>query len=632
MANNYEPLARQILDSIGGESNIAGVTHCATRLRFNLKDSKVPNDDEVKKIQGVMGVVRGGGQFQVIIGNDVNHVYKSLHEIANIESSNEVTNGEKKSVVNTLIDTLTGIFTPILPAITAAGMIKAILSILVVFKFTTKDAQVYQILNFMADSAFYFLPIMLANSAAKKFKCNPYLAMMLGGILLHPNFVGMVAASKETGEAIKFLFLPIYNANYASSVIPIILIVWLQSYVEPLADRISPKAIKFFSKPLITILITGFAALVVVAPIGYVISSWVGVVMNTMNERVSWLAPTILGFLSPLLVMTGTHYGLLPIAINNRLTIGYDTLMYPGMLASNTAQGASALAVSLKTKNSELKQLASSAGITAVCGITEPALYGVNLRFRSALYGAMIGGGVGGFFMGITKVRNYSGGSPGLLTLPSFIGGDSMSSFTFACIGMAISVAVSFIVTYMLYKDSPELVADIEKKNSNVTDSNVNNNNSNETSAQKLIYSPLKGDVVDIKEVEDAAFSSGVLGKGVAIMPTEGVVYAPVNGTVTTLFKTNHAIGIVADNGVEILIHVGMDTVQLDGKHFAAKIAQGDQIKIGQPLVEFDIEAIKAEGYSVITPVVVTNTANYSEVVGVFGKTVNAQDELIKVL
>ncbi len=631
MAKNYEPLAKSILESVGGESNISGVTHCATRLRFTLKDSKVPKDDEVKKIPGVMGVVRGGGQFQVVIGNDVNHVYKSLTEMANIVGNADMGDGEKKSLVNTFIDTLTGIFTPILPAITAAGMIKAILSILVVFNLASKEGDVYQILNFMADAAFYFLPILLANSAAQKFKCNPYLAMMLGGILLHPNFINMVAASKESGEAIKFLFLPIYNANYASSVIPIILIVWLQSYVEPIADRISPKAIKFFSKPLLTILITGLAALVVIAPIGYIISSWVGVVMNTMNEKVSWLAPTVLGFLSPLLVMTGTHYGLLPIAINNRLTIGYDTLMYPGMLASNTAQGASALAVSFKTKNSELKQLASSAGITAICGITEPALYGVNLRYRTALYGAMIGGGVGGFLMGITKVRNYSGGSPGLLTLPSFIGGDSMSSFTFACIGMVVSIAVSFIITFILYKDSPELLADIDAKGEE-TKSNEAQINAPNNSSEKVILSPLKGDVVDIKEVEDAAFSSGVLGKGVAIMPTEGVVYAPVNGTVSTLFKTNHAIGIVSDTGVEILIHVGMDTVQLDGKHFNAKIAQGDKIKIGQPLVEFDIEGIKAEGYSVVTPVVITNTANYKDVICTVGKTINAQEELIKVL
>lgn len=454
---DYKNLAAEILKLVGGEENISGLTHCATRLRFNLKNDSLADTEKIKGLKGVMGVVNKGGQYQVIIGSDVASVYKPLTELCAL-SEDGSDNGtdqkkEKKKLAAVLVDTLSGIFTPILPAITAAGMIKAILALMVAFNLVDKTGSTYRVLNFMADAAFYFLPILLANSAAKKFKCNPYLAMMLGGILLHPDFVSMVAASKESGEMIKALFIPITNAGYSSSVVPIILIVWFMSYVEPIADRISPKAIKFFTKPLITIFVTGLVGLSVIGPVGTIISDLIAAGVNGLNRYCSWLVPALVGGLTPLLVMTGTHYGLIPIGINNRMTTGFDTLIYPGMLGSNVAQGGAALAVALKSKKLEIKQLASSAGITAVCGITEPALYGVNLRFKTPLYASMIGGAIGGFLMGILNVRNYSGGSPGFLTLPSYIGGDGLESFYFACLGATVSVVVAFIISYILYKD-----------------------------------------------------------------------------------------------------------------------------------------------------------------------------------
>ena len=454
---NYENLAKSILEKVGGEQNVSNLTHCATRLRFNLKDNTKANTDAMKALNGVMGVVEKGGQYQVIIGNDVNNVYKEIMKISNLEgkenSSEEV---DDRKPIAKVIDTITGIFTPILPAITAAGMMKAVLALLSAFKLLTADSQTYQVINFMADAAFYFLPILLASSAAKKFKCNQYLAMMLGGMLLHPTFVSMVNSAKEAGTSIGVFGLPISLASYSSSVLPIILGVWFMSYVEPIADKISPKAIKFFTKPLITALVTGIVLLVAIGPIGYIVSDKVGLAIKTLESYASWLVPTLIGGLTPLLVMTGTHYGLIPIGINNRMTMGYDTIIYPGMLASNVAQGGAALAVAFKTKNSEIKQLASSAGITGVCGITEPALYGVNLRFKTPLYASMIGGAVGGLFLGIFRVCNYSGGSPGFLTLPSYIGGESMMNFVYACIGAVISVVVSFIACLALYKDSKE--------------------------------------------------------------------------------------------------------------------------------------------------------------------------------
>lgn len=621
---NYENLAKEILKNIGGQENISNLTHCATRLRFNLNNVSKENTEKIKKIKGVMGVVDKGGQYQIIIGNDVNYVYKEIIKIANIEGNGEYKEVDNRKTIAKVIDTITGIFTPILPAITAAGMMKAVLALLTAFKLISTGSQSYQIFNFMADAAFYFLPIFLANSAAKKFKCNPYLAMMLGGILLHPTFVTMVNAAKETGEPLAIFGLPITLASYSSSVLPIILGIWFMSYVEPIADKISPKAIKFFTKPLITAVISGIVILVVIGPIGYIVSDKVGLGIKTLESYASWLVPTLLGGLTPLLVMTGTHYGLIPIGINNRMTMGYDTIIYPGMLASNVSQGGAALAVAIKSKDKEVKQLASSAGITAVCGITEPALYGINLRFKTPLYASMIGGAVGGLFLGLFRVSNYSGGSPGFLTLPSYIGGETMMNFVYACIGAVISVFVAFVAGLILYKDKVEAIEDESLGEVSVDKAPLMN--------KITIASPLKGNIVPLNEVKDETFASEMMGKGIAINPTEGKVVSPINGTVQMIFKTKHAIGLKSEDGAEILIHIGMDTVQLDGKHFTAHVKDGDKVKVGDTLVEFDMNAIKNEGYELITPVIITNTMEYLEIVPKDIKSVNTGETLITIL
>lgn len=455
---NYDELAKKIIALVGGEANIANVTHCITRLRFNLKDESKADTEAIRSTPGVVGVTSANGQYQVIIGAEVTQVYEKVAaQLHNLEGGSAAPAKQEGSFVSRLIDAITGIFTPILPPLTAAGMLKAVLAILVAFKLVDSASSTYQVINFMADATFYFLPILLANSAAKKLGCNPYLAMMLGGILIHPNFVSMVTASKETGDAITVFGLPIYNATYSSSVIPILLGVLLMSKVEPLANKFAPKAVRFFTAPLITMLVVGIATLCVLGPIGYVISNILASAINGLSAIAPWLAPTIIGALLPFLVMTGTHHALTPIGINNRMTIGFDTIIYPGQLASNIAQGAAALAVSFKTKNMELKELTSSTGITAVCGITEPVLYGVTMKIRTNMIAAMVGGGVGGFFMGLMNTKNYSGGSPGLLTLPSYIGLDApMSNFYFACAGAAIAFVVGFVVSFILYKDPVE--------------------------------------------------------------------------------------------------------------------------------------------------------------------------------
>ena len=620
---NYKSLAEEILRLIGGESNIASLVHCATRLRFTLKDEKKANTAKLKQTKGVMGVVSSGGQYQVIIGSDVSHVFKEIMGMTKLESSDGGQEKDNRKIADKVIDTISGIFTPVLPAITAAGMLKAVLAILITTKLITNDSQTYQVLNFMADAGFYFLPILLANSAAKKFKVNPYMAMMIGGMLLHPTFTGMITAAKEAGTGIAVFGMNIPLASYGSSVIPIILSVWLMSYVEPFADKVSPKAVKFFLKPLITAMVVGIATLVVVGPLGYIISDKVAVGIGAIEARASWLVPTIIGALSPLLVMTGTHYGIIPIGINNIMTLGYDTFVGPGMMVSNVAQGGAALAISLKTKDSEFKQLASTAGITGLCGITEPALYGVNLKTKIGLYASIIGGGIGGLFFGIFGVARYATGSPGLLTLPVYIGGDSMSNFYYACIGVVISIVVAFIIAFALYKDSVD--EKVEEKKEEVKKAPAKE-------GMTAVCAPLTGEAVALSEVNDLTFAEEIMGPGMAIIPTEGKVVSPVNGTVAMIFETKHAIALVDDNGTELLIHVGLDTVKLCGKYFTAHVKAGDKVKVGSPLVDFDLNGIKGEGYDIITPVIVTNSAEYSSVLSITDRAVKMGEEVIKVV
>lgn len=448
-------LAQHILELVGGKENVTGLTHCATRLRFTLKDDTAPKTQELKALDGVMGVANSGGQYQVIIGTDVPNVYRPLTDLLGFAQEEQVPDDApaNQKWYEKLMAVISGIFTPILPVITAAGMIKAVLSLLVVFNVVTTEDQNYQILNFIGDAAFYFLPVFLGGTAAKQFKTNTYLGMLVGAILIHPTFVTMVTAVKDSGGSIQLFGLPIYAASYSSTVIPVILGVWFMSYVERLADKISPKAIKFFSVPLITVLITSLVTFFILGPIGSIVGTWLGEFFKWLETFGSWVVPTVVGIFSPFLVMTGTHYGLVSIGINNRMTLGYDTVAQPGMLASNVAQGGAALAIAFKTKDANKKALASSAGITAIFGITEPALYGITLQNKAALISTMISGGVAGFFLGIFNARNFSGGSPGLLTIASYIGDNTLYYFYIALAGLALSVILSFILTFFLYKE-----------------------------------------------------------------------------------------------------------------------------------------------------------------------------------
>lgn len=597
---SYQELAKEILSQVGGKENIQQLTHCATRLRFVLNDNSKANTDALKKTKGVVGVAEAGGQYQVIIGSDVQSVYRPLMDLVGLkeDASANAEEPHQKPLAK-LLSIISGIFTPILPIITAAGMIKAVLSILVVFKIVTTKDQNYQVLNFIGDAGFYFLPVFLGGTAAKQFKTNTYLGMLMGATLLHPTFTAMVANFKETGAGIELFGIPFSPVGYSSTVIPVILGVWFMSYVERFADRISPKAIKFFSVPLITALITSIVMFSVLGPIGSVIGQYLGDFFKWLETFGPWVVPTVVGIFSPFLVMTGTHYGLVSIGINNRLTLGYDTVAQPGMLASNVAQGGAALAIAFKTKDTDKKALATSAGITAVCGITEPALYGVTLQNRAAMIGTMVAGGIVGFFLGIMNARNFTGGSPGLLTIMAYVGENTFYYLYVAIAGLVMSVALSFIITYFLYKDEEGVELTSE-----------------EVVPTEALAAPVAGKVVPLAKVEDEIFSSEMLGKGIAILPEENIVKSPVKGEIVTIFDTQHAIGLKTDDDVEVLIHIGIDTVNLKGQHFNALAKVGDRVEVGTPIMKVDFAAVKEAGYDIITPVIVTNTAAFKNVLG----------------
>ena len=592
-------LASTLLMLVGGKQNIVAVEHCMTRLRFNIKDSSQADTQKILNIQGIISVVDKGGQYQIVIGNTVKDVYKEFIKLGDFQN-NEISD-EKKGIVNKILDTISGIFIPIVPALAGAGMLKALLALLTMLKVVAPDSQTYQFLNFMGDSVFYFMPIIIAASASKKFHVNQFVAMGIGAILMHPTFMNMIAVAKESQTGLEVFGLPVSLVSYSSSVIPIILAIWFMSYVEPITDRYMPKSIRIFMTPLITMLVVGIATLVAIGPLGNICGQLLGDAIGMLNHYVSWLVPLLVGTFTPLMVMTGMHYGLIPIGINLLATTGFDTVAGPGMMVSNIAQGGASLAVAFRCKNTEIKSLAASAGISAVCGITEPAMYGISLRFKKPLIAAMIGGGAAGLFIGIMGVGRYAQVSPGLFALPSFLGEKGISNLIYAIIGCAIAFIVSFIISFILGIDEPkEDVKLNEQKEIKLDD--------------EEIFAPLKGQVISLDKVNDSVFSSGSLGKGMAIIPSEGKIYAPADGTISAFFETGHAIGVTSKHGAEILIHVGIDTVNLKGKYFYPKVKQNEQVKKGELLLEFDLNKMKEEGYDCTTMIIVTNSQQYTSV------------------
>ncbi|QQF63036.1 PTS glucose transporter subunit IIA [Bacillus mojavensis] len=591
---DYDKLSRDILQLAGGEENVQRVIHCMTRLRFNLYDNSKADRSQLEQLPGVMGTNISGEQFQIIIGNDVPKVYQAIVRHSNLSDEKSAgSSSQKKNVLSAVFDVISGVFTPILPAIAGAGMIKGLVALAVTFGWMAEKSQVHVILSAVGDGAFYFLPLLLAMSAARKFGSNPYVAAAIAAAILHPNLTALLSS----GKSISFIGLPVTAATYSSTVIPILLAIWIASYVEKWIDRITHSSLKLIVVPTLTLLIVVPLTLITVGPLGAILGEYLSVGVNYLFDHAGLVAMILLAGTFSLIIMTGMHYALVPIMINNIAQNGHDYLL-PAMFLANMGQAGASFAVFLRSRNKKFKSLALTTSVTALMGITEPAMYGVNMRLKKPFAAALLGGAAGGAFYGVTGVASYIvGGNAGLPIIPVFIG----PTFIYAIIGLVIAFVAGTAAAYLIgFEDVPS-----------ESDQQPSVTNGHQDSGE-IIHSPIKGEVKALSEVNDGVFSAGIMGKGFAIEPEEGEVVSPVYGSVTTIFKTKHAIGITSDQGAEILIHIGLDTVKLEGQWFTAHVKEGDKVAPGDPLVSFNLEQIIAAGYDVITPVIITNTDRYS--------------------
>ncbi|MDV5171583.1 beta-glucoside-specific PTS transporter subunit IIABC [Photobacterium rosenbergii] len=595
MNDKYNALIEALTKELGGESNIKDLNHCQTRLRLVLNNYDRVNIDNVKNIDGIISVVVSGGQCQVVIGTHVKEVYDVFKQKLNLDLSSDgadVAQGEKASIISRAIDFVSGTFSPIIPAIAGAGMVKALLAVLLMFDLVSRDSQTYYLINMMSDAVFYFLPILLAFSAAQKLKCSPLLAAVLGGVLLHPSFVALKAA----GDPVEIFSMPIRMVSYGSSVIPILLIVWLQSIVERNLNKVIPDSIKIVFVPMCTIFIVGIAGLTVLGPLGSYIGDYIVVGFEAIQAHGSWLIILLMATLWPILVMFGIHHSIVPLSLAQITTMGVENIIGPGALIANIAHGVAALVVSRRVIDSKTKQIANSGGITALMGITEPALYGVNIPKKYPLVTGMIGAACGGLYAGLGDVYRYATGASGIPAIPLYIGENTWNLYNIL-ISLGITIVVTAVLTYLATLRY-EKKADQKSTDSETAKQRVN---------EEMVYAPMNGKVIPLSAVTDEVFASEALGPGLAIEPTEGKVVAPFDCTVVSIFPTNHAVCLESDNGMELLIHVGIDTVSLGGKHFEGHVVEGQKVKAGQTLITCDLEAIRSHKLSTQTPIIVTN-------------------------
>ena len=627
---DYESVAKKILQRVGGAENVTGLVHCMTRLRFNLKDESIVDDEAVKKTKGVMGVMKKGGQYQIIIGNDVGYVYEELNKLGKF--SNQVpkkkeNSTEKKNILTMLMDTISGIMTPVIPAIIGAAMIKVLLTLLPMIGVLNTSGDTYQLLTVIGDGAFFFMPVLIAVSASKKFGTNVYYAASIALIMLHPNFISMMTTAHDANETIRFLgLIPVTYATYSYSVIPIILAVWSLKYVEKFVDKITPVITKNFLKPMLVVLIEAPIALIILGPLGAICGNVLSDVVYFIHDKLGFIAVGLVAGIYPFVVMAGMHHAFTPIKLGMIATTGYENFICIGELCSNMAQGAASLAVAIKSKNKDFKQIAGSSAFSALlAGITEPALYGVTLRLKRPMLGACIGAVAGGLFGGFFQLKCFGIATPAIVTIVQYVEESRPMSLLIAALTILITVIVAFIATMLIGfedvvdEDDEEEYFEEVKEEPELTDGE-----------EITVLNPLAGEIVSLNQVKDATFSQEILGKGVAVVPAEGVVYAPFDGKVDMMFETGHAVGLMSDKGVELLIHVGIDTVNLKGQYFHPMKKTGDEVKKGDVLLTFEKEKIEQE-YDLMTPVIISNTNRYQEIKAVKTGKANVLDSILTI-
>lgn len=588
MAIDYRKTAELLVQELGGDENISNAAHCATRLRFVLKDESIVNKDKVAKIPGVIITVQAGGQFQVVIGNHVKDAYQFVMELITIDENSAGASNKKVGVFSRIIDVISSIFAPFLYTLAACGILQGILGIFVALNAIDTNGGTYQILNFVSWTAFTFLPVLIAITASKKFGMNTFVAVVIACALVCPDYIAMVNA----GEHVQFLGIPVQLLSYTSSVIPIILSIWIASYVEKFFNKILPIVVRSLFSAMFTITIMVPLTLLVFGPIGNTVGGAIGDAYNFLYNLSPIVAGVIVGGLWEVLVIFGVHWGITPVTVGNYTTLGYDT--FTGLQASAVfSQAGATLDVFLKTKNKEMKKVSASAAVTGLFGITEPAIYGVNLRLKKPMICGCIAGAVGGAIAGGFNAVSWGYNMPGIATIPAYFKAGHMTQF----IGLLISIAVSFVLgavlTYIVgFKDEENQTEETETKPSLDVDAPESKRN-----ISFEIAAPVNGMVVPVTEVNDDVFSSEALGKGVGIVPDDGKVYAPFDCEIEMLSDTKHAIGLRSDDGIAALIHIGIDTVKLEGKGFTLHVKEGDHVAKGTLISEFDKELLVQEGY-----------------------------------
>ncbi len=597
---DYKKIANEILDLIGGSKNVSTLEHCSTRLRFGLVDKSVVNVEKIKKIKGVMGVV-DGSQFQIVIGNNVVEVYDELLKICPV-TGNQVAETKKddRKWGAKLLEFVISVFQPLVPAIAGAGVLKSVLLLLSMFGLLASDSTVYTALAAISDATFYFLPIMVAVTTANTLKSNRLVAIAAVGYLLLP------ATTAALADGMTLFGFAVKNITYSSQVFPAILCVIFLSLMERGFNKISPKAIRIFFVPMMSLAITIPVTLLVLGPLGYNIGTLFTAVILALYGKLGFVALGLLAAILPFMIATGMHKTLLPYAITTYGQLGYEALYMPASLAHNISESGACFAVALKSKDEDLKQTALSAGISALMGITEPALYGVTLQNKKAMMGVVLSGAISGMLMGLFVVKAFIIVGPGLASMSMFVDAANGSNFMYACIGFAVALLGSFIITFVLWKDSDsDSDSDVEE------DASVVEELTEEEKEVNILVSPLNGEAVDLSTVSDEMFASKTLGDGIAIVPKDGKLYAPCDAEVVMLFETKHAIGLRTSNGAEILIHIGVNTVSMEGVGFTAFVKQNDKVKEGDLLIEFDLDAIKEKKLDPTVMVVNSNSTSY---------------------
>ena len=622
----YEVLANNIVELIGGKENVSSLTHCVTRLRFKLKDESIAQTKELESLDGIVTVMRSGGQYQVVIGNHVSDVYDEIMPILGL--TDQTDDSEKRN----LFEIISGIFQPTSGVLAASGMTKGFLALAVYLGWLSADSGAHMIFNAIADSIFAFFPIILGYNASKMFKMNSYVAMIIGAALVYPGINALGA-----GEPLYTLFAgsifasPVYYTffgipiifpvtTYGSTVVPIIFAVFMGSKIEKAVRKVIPTVVRTFLVPFFTLLIAVPLTFIIIGPVANMLSALIVELILQGFDFSPILAGLILGGVWQLLVIFGLHWGVVSIAIMIIGQFGSEAIISL-IVPASFAQTAVIMGIFLRTKDKDLKALSVPSIISGFFGVTEPAIYGITLPRIKMFAISCIGAAVGGAYVGFMGLEAYGVGAMGVFALPQMINpkAANLNGVLQMVIASGLAMIISFVLTMIFYKDGvqEEVVEENDKVSLNKTSE---------------IKSPIVGDLVKLENVKDGAFSKGALGKGTAILPTVGEVRAPFDGTVSVLFPTKHAIGLTSNDGIELLIHVGMDTVALDGQFFEGHIEQGAEVKQGDLLVSFDIEGIKGAGYSLETPIIVTNTNDYFEVIKGKTESVDNADVVITVL